>query len=98
LSIAEVIVPRVVEGEDGEHQRRRPPTIYDFENNAVPCEVDKESVAETNKGTEPRLESVEATEQAQRYPTIAKEGNDSMGSGADDEIAREVFAAEIICG
>ena len=43
MSIAEVIVPNVVEEEDREHQRR-PPANYDVENNAVPCEVDKESL------------------------------------------------------
>ena len=94
MSIVEVIVPNVLEGEDGEHQRR-PPTSHDVENNAAPCEVDTEYVLETNKVTEPRLQSDEAMEQAQRYPTIAKEGNDLMGSGADDEVVREVVAYDI---
>ena len=38
----------------------------------------------------------EAMEQGQRYPTIAKEGIDLMGSGADDEVDREVVADDIL--
>jgi hypothetical protein len=52
-------------------------------------------VPETDKVTEPRLQSDEAIEQVQRYPTIAKEGNDLMGFGAKDEGVREVFAVDI---
>ena len=63
MSIAEVIVPHVLEGEDAEHQRH-PLTSHDVENNAVPCEVDTESMLETNKLTEPRVRSDEAMEQA----------------------------------
>jgi hypothetical protein len=73
VSIAAVDVPHGVEGEDAEPQRR-PSTNNEVENNAVPCEVDEEPVVETcEKGTEQILQSDENAEQAQRYPTIAKE-------------------------
>ena len=74
----------------GEH-RETPTTRIEEEDNAVLCKLDADSVGDSNKGTaEPRLESDEARDHAQRIPTITKKGSDVTESNAGDEVVDDM--------
>ena len=89
IPIEEEDVALVAEGEDGQN----PTTRIEEEDNAVhQCELDADSVGDSNKGTtEPRLESDEAGDHAQRIITIAKEGSDVMESDAGDGVVNDML-------
>jgi hypothetical protein len=83
MPIEEEDVALVAKGEDEE----TPTTRIDKEDDAVQCELDEDSMADSNNGTaKPRLESDEARDHAQHNPTIAKEGNDVTEPDAGDEV------------